>query len=458
MNKLSKSESHDPNYLAVVTTIPEIKEHPNANKLSLVEIFGNTIVIGKDSYKAGAKVIYFPVECCIDAEFLSWANLFDRPELNQDGKTKGFFSPKGCRVKAVRLREVASQGFLLPAFEAAKYFKIKEEDFVADESFDMANGKVFVKKYQRPLSPAQAPPKFKKSRLPVWLDKTLGVLPKPVRRLVAPAIHSYYEPKSESFKTLIVENQFSFHYKTEHLGRNIFLVDPEDVVTIGVKAHGTSSIFSNILCYDKQNWISKLLKIPRKSSYKFIYSSRSIIKNRHDGKFSDDVWGSEAAKLQGRIPPGYTVYGEIVGHTPSGKAVQKGYDYGVGAGLSELWVYRITHVDKEGNKEEFNFSEIRDFALTHGLKTVPIYYHGAAEDLFDIPIDGNFGKVFLSKLKEKYLDKYCEFCKNKVIGEGIVLKNNSRFGRPALKYKSESFSIEESKNRDKGVVDMEEES
>ena len=96
--KLSISENCDVNYAAVVIKCPEIKPHPAADRLEIVEIFGNSIIVGKGAYSQNDKLAYFPIESCLSAKFLSWANLFDDPVLNADGVTKSYFSSKGRRV------------------------------------------------------------------------------------------------------------------------------------------------------------------------------------------------------------------------------------------------------------------------------------------------------------------------------------------------------------------------
>lgn len=134
MSLLKITEGADPNYLLTVVKIPKIKDHPNADRLSIVEIFGNTIIIGKGSYEEGENVVYFPVESAISTKFLSWANLLTKPELNADGQTKGFFESKG-RVRAVSLRGIPSQGFLFKTSKLAEYFNVSDT-FKVGDTFD----------------------------------------------------------------------------------------------------------------------------------------------------------------------------------------------------------------------------------------------------------------------------------------------------------------------------------
>jgi hypothetical protein len=458
--KLKISEGADPNYLATVVRVPTIKEHPNAERLQLVEVFGNTIIVGKGSYVEDEPVVYFPVESAISLKFLAWANLLEKPELNSDGKTKGFFQTKG-RVRAVSLRGIPSQGFLFKVSELAKYYGISEDTFKVGDVFDIVGDDVLVTKYIKGDARKSNEQSTKKVRIPKWLDKTIGVFPRPIRRGAYVFINSYFNRNSSGIGSLILPGEFNFHYKTEHLGRNIHVVKPEDFITISSKMHGTSAIFGNILCKKKFGPVRYILNklgsnIPD-TEYRFIYSSRSVLKNRKDGKFTDDVWGIIASELHEQIPEDHLIYGEIVGYTPGGRMIQKGYDYGMAKDNCEFRVYRITQKTPEGHRD-LEWYEIEELCYELGLKTVPVYYNGLASDLFDIPLDKDWQNNFLSKLKDNYLDNICELCTTGVVNEGVVLRIESSDKKTALKFKSPKFLVAESSARDNNEEDMEEES
>jgi hypothetical protein len=111
--KLSVSKNANINYLAKIIEINEsnFSPHPNADKLKLVHIFGNTISTGIDSQPG--LYVYFPVECVIDSEFLKFHNLYRDKTLNNNSECGGFFEAKG-RVRCVKLRGLASEGFIMP--------------------------------------------------------------------------------------------------------------------------------------------------------------------------------------------------------------------------------------------------------------------------------------------------------------------------------------------------------
>lgn len=463
MSLLKIADGADPNYLATIVKITQIKPHPGADRLELTEVFGNTIVLGKGSYQVGDVVCYFPVESVIDRRFLSWANLFDKPELNEDQKTKGYFTSKssGGRVKAVALRAVPSQGFLFKTSELARYYKVDEKEFKVGETFNMVGEDQLLTKYIKGDTKTSGDANSKKSRVPAWINFTVGLLPRPVRRPIYLFINAWFNRKAEGIKSSVVEGQFKFHYKTEHLGKNIFLVKPDDFITVSSKWHGTSAIYANILCKKAFNPLRSIAnylgwEIPTEE-YKFVYASRSLFKNRRDGEYTDDVWGIIAADIVENIPETYTVYGEIVGYTPGGRAIQKNYNYGVPTNNCEFRVYRITQNTDQGVKE-LEWYEIEEFCYAQGLQTVPVYYNGTAQELFpEIPLDANWNDTFLAKLKETYLDTTCEFCTTGVVNEGIVLRIESSPNKTALKFKSPKFLIQESADRDNEETNIDEE-
>lgn len=456
---LKTTEGADPNYLATIVKVPTIKHHPNADKLCICEVFGNTVIIAKDSYQENELVVYFPFESAISTKFLSWANLLDKPELNADQTTNSYFSTSG-RVKAIALRGIPSQGFLFKVSKLAEYYSLPESAFKLGEIFDTVKEDVLVKKYIKGDAKKPGEPSSKKTRIPKWMDATISVFPRPIRRNVYLFINAWYNRNSEGIKSQIVNGQFQFHYKTEQLGRNIYALNASDTITVSNKMHGTSAIYANILCKKPFSPIRSILKAIGKTveetEYKFIYSSRSILKNKRDGNFTDDVWGKIAKEFHHVIPENFTIYGEIVGYSSSNGMVQKNYDYGVPKGECEFRVYRITENTPDGVRE-LEWYEIEEFCYANGLRTVPVYYNGEAKDLFpEIPVDDNWRENFLTKLKEVYLDNICELCTTGVVNEGIVLRNESKEKKTALKFKSSRFLIQESSARDAGEDDMEE--
>ena len=93
----------------MVVTIDAVSNHPNADRLDLATIGGYTTVVGRDEFKPGDVVAYFPPDILIPegiATQLGVAKYLRHAIYPGDGqKTK-------CRVAATRLRGVPSFGFV----------------------------------------------------------------------------------------------------------------------------------------------------------------------------------------------------------------------------------------------------------------------------------------------------------------------------------------------------------
>lgn len=86
--------------LASIELISEILPHPNADKLDLAKVLGYTCIVGKDEFKAGDAVIFIQPDTILpDAP---WAE---------------FFKKRSSRVRAMKLRNVWSQGIAISPYK-----------------------------------------------------------------------------------------------------------------------------------------------------------------------------------------------------------------------------------------------------------------------------------------------------------------------------------------------------
>jgi hypothetical protein len=443
------SENANRNYLAKVVALGKSVTHPNADRLQGFIIDHARIYVDL-SFEEHDICIYFPLECQIDSRIISYLNLYSDKSLNKDITKGGFFNAKG-RVRAVRLRSEPSQGFLMKAQDFvdalssfSSFNRLIDIDSIGQE-FDSINDEVIIKKY---VVQQQRKPGLKTDRK----------LARKVSR--------------------VVENQFRFHIDTEHLKKNIYKVNRNNYVSITAKLHGTSVIFGKLLTYRKLSFIEKVLKKLgvniNDKVYDLLYSSRRVIKNddlntQANHYYSSDVWGDVARTFDYAVQKGYTLYGEIVGYTRDGAFIQKGYDYGCIQPVYEneyvedvhyrVYVYRITFTNEDGNVSELSWKQIKAYCEHFGINHVPEYYFGKLVD-FDksfkkIKSDDEFNEAVIKTLEEKYLEKYCEFCTNKVPSEGIVLRIDKLFNFDAYKLKSFMFMEMESKHLDDNVIDIE---
>ncbi len=424
------------NYLAKVFKISNLRKHTNADRLQCTSVDGFNVITGLDA-KMGDIYVYFPTECAINSSFLSATNSFRHGELNANKEAKGFFEDN-CRVKALKLRNEKSEGYIVPAHSveawlSSQKIEVNLSDYIG-EYFDCIGNITVCEKY---------------------INRDA------LRKLHAGNRQKQHKKVRES---KIIPNQFRFHYDTEHLGRHIHELNPNDLLSITYKIHGTSAIISKVLCKKKLGIISKVLKFFKvdvcDTHYDLIYSSRGVVKNQYadqqkEGFYDADVWGIIANRVKDLLPTNVTLYGEIVGYTPSGSFIQKHYDYGCDVGTMEFYVYRITFTGYDGQAYDFSWQQVKDFCNQRGLKHVEEFYYGRLSDLFPaIKHDDLWGDNVLQALAEKYLERKCHICKNDVWGEGIVLKKDG-LNTGAYKLKSFNFTQQESKEADSGEVDLE---
>ena len=336
-NVLTLSEKARLEYCCTVVRIEEIKPIEGSDFLGSTLVNGNPIVVRKDQIKEGDIMIYAPIETVLNKEFLSVNNLFEIGERDRNSNFKevaklieegkkdeakklvGFFNKHG-RVKLIRLRGCPSMGFLMEIESLVKWMpKLKDVDWesLIGTDFDTINDKLFVKVYVPFVSEQRVKNK-----------------------------HNKRDKKLKGFKRL-VDGQFTFHYDTSQLQRNIQRISPDDIVTISNKLHGSSAIFANILTrkplqlsfmtffFNKMinkkinhlsknkkvnmdaskeiSFLKKKIKPTFKLEYGNVYSSRTVIKNQYinqgvsDGYYGTDIWAIYNEIIKPFIPKGYTI-------------------------------------------------------------------------------------------------------------------------------------------------------
>lgn len=427
---LTKSTNHNPNYLAKIVKLKGLRKHGNADRLQCVDIDFQNVITGMDA-KEGDVYVYFPIECQINSDFLKATNSFRVKEMNADPEKAGFFEENG-RVKAMKLRGEKSMGYMVPVSTLEDFAGVQGLSGYVNTEFDTIGNILLLKKY---------------------VIKT-------------PEVKSGRQRQGKTVKvSRLIENQFRLHTDSENLRKNIHKLTPESYVSISYKLHGTSAVIGNILVQRRLKWYEKILKKLgvkiQDTEYDLIYSSRKVVKNddiNKDGKgfYSTDVWGDVAKELEGIVPKGFTLYGEIVGHQSNGQAIQKGYDYGCAPNQKEFYVYRITQTNADGICTELSWKQLQEFCERKGLKYPKTFFVGKLRDLYPwINEDENWHSNVLKKLEQDYNEKDCQMCKNRVPEEGIVLKEDSLFKCEPYKLKSFRFLEFESKALDNGDTDLE---
>ncbi len=425
------------NYACSVVEIKELFPIEGADAIVRVVVNGNNVVVPKTT-EVGSKMLYFVSGTKLSEEYCKANNLYERAEENLDPTKKGFISFKQKRVKAIKLRGVISDGMLMPLNSLDVFdLGLKNNLFVGNEFTDI-DGVSICEKYVIPVrNSGNGNPKQKQ--------------PSKVSRLV--------------------DNQFYLHVDTSNLRKNMHQINPDDIIGIHYKKHGTSVVVGNVLVKRVLKWYEKVAKFfgaqILETAYDIVYSSRKVIKNGYlntnpNSFYSTDIWGDIAKEIGDKIPKNYTVYGEILGFTSDGGWIQKDFDYGCNVGEHKFYIYRMTVVNSDGNVLELTDKQIEEFCEKNGFlyKDTFIYY-GAAKGWLSLQYpngreqEGNWEDLFLSKLEEKFNEKDCYMCTNKVPEEGIIVRKESSEHYEAYKLKSKRFLLKESEEQEKEVLNLE---
>lgn len=443
------------NYQATIVKIENLERIEGADRVQLSTIFGNTVVVSIEA-KIGDIGLYFPVEAALSEEFRFKNNLNTVPEMNEDQITKGYFGKHG-RVKAQTFRGKKSCGFYIP-LESVGYIR-QDVSSLADKigyEFQELDGHKICSKY-----------------IPAG-NTHVGTGDQRDKRI-----------KKES---KLINNQFRYHHDTAQLGKNMHKIEPDSMIALTWKLHGTSAVAANLLCKIKMTWKHKLLiKLARLlggnalqldfnlEEYDYLYASRNVIKNEYFGYskqhyYKYDLWTEIGKdKFGGKLYNGESVYYEIVGYTKEGSAIQsmngKAYDYGCdpqslnGKPQHRVFVYRITTTSPDGTFLEYSWEQVKERCAELGVEYVPQIYSGKAEHLFGKVITKgtieNWRKEALEFMQLAFVhDQDSIFCTNKVPEEGIVVGVYGLRVNP-FKLKSFKFLKQESADLDKDIVDIE---
>ena len=434
------------NYAATIVEINSIFPIEGADRIVRTNVFGNDIIVSKD-VKIGDKMIYFVSGTKLNPEFCKYNNLYSNKEDNIDPEAKpGYFSKTG-RVKAIKLKGVISDGILLPLLSLAPILGpgINLNRLEIGNTFTDIDNIPICEKYIVPVARNSNPG-----------DKV---------------------PKIARFNR-ILDNQFQFHNSTENLRKNIHKLNPNDIIGIHYKKHGTSAVFANIPVKRILSWYERLLiwlgvNIST-TIYDIVYSSRTVIKNQYlnpeskVGYYGEDIWGVVAKEIEHLIPKNWTIYAEILGFTPNGNSIQKGYDYGCKQGEHKFYVYKISVVNSDGQVIYLTDKQIEEYCEKVGLfyKDTFIYY-GNIDNLFESKdftdwdvlhrkdVRDTWQETLLDYLEYKYNEKDCYMCTNKVPEEGIVLRIEHLEEYEAYKLKSKRFILRESEAQENLETNLE---
>lgn len=262
---------------------------------------------------------------------------------------------------------------------------------------------------------------------------------------------------------------FTEHADTEQLAYNLGAFKPGDEIEITLKMHGTSqrTAYLPILKGYKRTLWDKLFGHEGTPVYDWGYVSgtRRTVLDDWDGGF----YGSNAFrkqhhdKLVGKLRKGEEIYYEVVGFTDSGTSIMgKGnnkkldkdfvkqygketvFSYGCSpdnsdAPQSDLYVYRMTMTNEDGDVVEYSPDFMRYRCEQMGVKCVPEFVHVVLPDASYFDENHPVGE-YVKEMAEQYYDGPDPVGKTHV-REGVVVRIINRPKFCAYKHKNYSFKM-----------------
>lgn len=374
-----------------ITTLKNIRPHPNADRLVLATCFESTVCVAKDKYYEGQVGIYFETDLQLSMEFCEKNGLLAVYE-NGVNVSGGYMDPAKRNVRAIKLRGEQSDGLFLP-LDCLAYTGAKLEEFQLGEQITTVNGheicRKFIPRTNAPKTAAGGAGKRVKRR---------------AKRSIAP--------------------QFFEHKDTEQLQYYLDQFKPGDQIEITRKLHGTSGRTAYVKTFQgmKRTFWDWLLRRDGEAIYDWgtVSGTRRTVMDTFEGGF----YGSNEFRKQyhdffaGKLWKGETVYYEIVGFTHDGKSImgqcsndklkdkefvkQYGktttFSYGcvphpkTVAGVadpanpdstfqvkemqSRIFVYRMTMTNEDGEVVEYTPEFTRHRCMYMGVDFVPVEWSG----------------------------------------------------------------------------------
>lgn len=426
-----KLEVTNENYNAVVVEVKALVS-VGLNTLVAFPVFGYQALVPNKT-KSGDVLILFPAEVQLSEEYCRENDLFRTSELNKTKNAVGYIEDNR-RVKAIKLGGQNSTALAMPLSSLNYLGKV---DLKVGDTFNVVDGKEVCKKY-------------------VIKEKQTSERENNVRG------------KNKKFKR-VEAKLFPEHLDTEQYLRNHNKIDDSEEVVVTQKLHGSSGRFANILVNRELGLIERIMKklgFPVTTMhYDYVAGSRRSVKEVDNSDtnhfYKSDIWNTMLERYKSQIPKGYIIYGEIVGYTPDGGMIQKGYPYECKEGESELYVYRVVQMNPDGIGVDLTHKQVREFCKNNGFNVVPeliTLLHSEFKELRESFVEINFASKY-----RQMADLTTPFYKDRPIDngdkfpeEGVCIRVDG-LTPYILKMKNQSFLIGESKQLDTGEVDLESE-
>lgn len=408
------------NYAATCVRLPKLLSLDNCDNLQAAPLYGFQAIISLD-HQQGELGIVFPAEVQLSDAYCKENDLYRHVEQNKNPETKGYLEDNR-RVRAIKLRGHRSDCLFMPinslAYTGAKIDELKEGD-----TFDKLGDHEICCKY---------------------VVKTKG--------------GGRQQQKQEKKFVRVDPKLFPEHPDSENYWRNNWLIPQDRWVYVTQKVHGTSIRLGRVPVLRKLTWrdrIAKKLGVKvQETEYDALAGSRKVIKDpnhpdyaKSNHFYDEDIWASFLPRIEHLIPENFLVFGELIGYTSSGAAIQSNYTYDMAPGAHDLLVYRVATVNPKGIVVDLSWPQVRQFCHERDLMHVVDLWEGYHKDfVVDDWIDKRFNPSFPGALSLG-ADK-------KLVDEGVCVRAEGLVPI-ILKAKSPIFLAHETKLLDKEVLDIE---
>lgn len=463
-------------YNAYVTTIKNLRKHPNADRLQLGECFGNTVCVSME-YTNDQIGVYFPTDGQLSVEFADVNNLLRKKDV--DGNNiGGYMDPDKRNVTSIRLRGEKSDGLFLPLTCLESFGDVS--NLKVGDVITTFNGHEICTKY----------------------------IPRRNTRSGHATNGNHTRKKKVPIAPLFTE-----HADTEQLAYNLGAFQAGDQIEITLKMHGTSQrtgylpVFKGYRCTNSiyqaaLNAVMSGKKVGAMTQkfadlglasatpiYDWGYVSgtrRTVLENFDGGYYGSNEFREQHSKFfEDKLHKGEEVYYEVVGFTHTGTPIMATADnkklndkefvkqygktttfsYGCnpdgkeGVGITErevpqsdFYVYRMTMTNEDGDIVEYPPDFMRYRCEQMGCKTVPVMWKGfipvdeTLEESYDC--NGEWGTwktirkgtpgEWIKNIAEKYYDGPDPIGKTHV-REGVVVRIVNKPKFCAYKHKNFAF-------------------
>ncbi len=407
------------NYTATVVRVKHINELEGLDNLVGVPVLGAQALTTRDVVINGLYLV-FTSEIQLSEEYASGNNLYRHSDRNADKDVKGYLEDNR-RVRAIRLRGHRSDALIMP-LSSLGVLGIPDSDLAElkeGDTFDSINDILVCNKFVRRN------------------NSRVGI-------------------PNQTPWTRVEKRYFPEHFDTPNAFRVMNAIRGQ-LTVVTQKLHGTSVRIGHVNVPRKLKWWEKLanrvgIKVNDRE-WAYVYGSRRTIKDPDGdpGFYGTDLYTQIGRlEVEGLLPRGYVVYGEIVGYVPgTSTPIQEGFTYGYHPGGAGLYVYRVAHISDDGVSVDLSWEQVKEFCRNNGMKTVPELMNGYFifdEDDIAPWLDTNFARDigYVSALPVDDVD------------EGVCFRVDG-LTPTIVKAKSPKFLQHETKMLDQEVLDIEEE-